>query len=68
MSLWQWFDDKSWVDFDKKQSKKLEEAFELLQNHRIKTDGLSTMYPMEKLNEAISDTLSNKIMKAYITL
>ncbi|MBQ2645522.1 alcohol dehydrogenase catalytic domain-containing protein [bacterium] len=46
----------------------LEEAFELLQNHRIKTDGLSTMYPMEKLNEAISDTLSNKIMKAYITL
>lgn len=44
----------------------LEDAFEFLQHGRVKTDGLTTHYPVEKLNEAIDDTLSNKIMKAYI--
>ena len=44
----------------------LEDAFEFLQNNRVKVEGLSTRYPLEKLNEAVADTLSNKIMKAYI--
>lgn len=46
----------------------LEDAFEFLQNNRVKTEGLTTVYSLEKLNEAISDTLQNKIMKAYIKL
>ena len=46
----------------------LEDAFNLIQNNRVKVHGLTTVYPMEKLNEAIADTLSNKIMKAYIKL
>jgi len=29
---------------------------------------LSVKYPLENINEAIQDTLSNKIMKAYIEL
>ena len=46
----------------------LEDAFEFLQNNRVKVEGLSTRYPLEKLNEAVADTLSNKIMKAYIEI
>ncbi|MGN0014011.1 MAG: zinc-binding dehydrogenase [Candidatus Gastranaerophilaceae bacterium] len=46
----------------------LEDAFEFIQNNRVKTDGLTTNYPLEKINEAIADTLSNKIMKAYIEI
>jgi L-iditol 2-dehydrogenase len=46
----------------------LEDSFELLQTERVKVEGLTTIYPLEKLNEAIEDTLSNKIMKAYIKL
>ncbi len=46
----------------------LEDAFEFLQNNRVKVDGLTTKYKMDQLNEAISDTLSNKIMKAYIEI
>ena len=46
----------------------LEDAFAFLQNNRVKVEGLSTRYPLEKLNEAVADTLSNKIMKAYIEI
>ena len=46
----------------------LEDAFEFLQNNRVKVEGLSTRYPLEKRNEAVADTLSNKIMKAYIEI
>lgn len=46
----------------------LEDSFEFLQNNRVKVEGLSTRYPLEKLNEAVADTLSNKIMKAYIEI
>lgn len=46
----------------------LEDAFEFLQNNRVKVEGLSTRYPLEKLNEAVADTLLNKIMKAYIEI
>lgn len=46
----------------------LEDAFDFIQNHRVKTEGLSVDYTIEKLNEAVADTLSNKIMKAYIKI
>ena len=46
----------------------LEDAFEFLQNNRVKTEGLSKDYTLEQLNEAVEDTLSNKIMKAYIRI
>ena len=46
----------------------LEDAFEFLQNNRVKVQGLTTIYPIEELNQAVEDTLSNKIMKAYIKL
>lgn len=46
----------------------LEDAFDFLQNNRVKVHGLTTVYPLEQINEAIEDTLSNKIMKAYIKL
>ena len=46
----------------------LEEAFDFIQHNRINTEGLTTVYPVEKINEAVNDTLSNKIMKAYIKL
>ncbi len=46
----------------------LEDSMNLLQSGKVNVDGLSVVYPLEKLNEAISDTISNKIMKAYIEL
>jgi len=46
----------------------LEEAYDMLRNNVVKVEGLSVKYPLENINEAIQDTLSNKIMKAYIEL
>lgn len=46
----------------------LEEALDLIQSNRVKTEGLTTVYNLEDLNQAVQDTLSNKIMKAYIKL
>lgn len=46
----------------------LEDSMRLIEEGKVKVAGLSTVYPIEKLNEAITDTISNKIMKAYITL
>ena len=46
----------------------LEDSHELIEKKKVKTDGISTVYPLEKINEAIDDTISNKIMKAYIKL
>ena len=46
----------------------LEDSMRLIEEGKVKVAGLSTVYPIEKLNEAIADTTSNKIMKAYITL
>lgn len=41
-------------------------SLELLKNKEVKVSGLSTVYPLEKVQKAINDTLDNKIMKAYI--
>ncbi len=44
----------------------LKDSLELLKNKDVKVDGLSTIYPLDKIQKAINDTLDNRIMKAYI--
>ncbi len=46
----------------------LEDSLEFLQSRKVIVENLSTHYTLENINEAIADTLSNKIIKAYITL
>lgn len=46
----------------------LKDSLELLKNKEVKVAGLSTIYPFEKVQKAINDTLENKIMKAYIKI
>ncbi len=46
----------------------LEDSMQLIEEGKVRVSGISTVYPLEKINEAISDTISNKIMKAYIKL
>lgn len=44
----------------------MKDALHLLETGDVKVSGLSTVYPLEELENAILDTRSNKIMKAYI--
>lgn len=46
----------------------LRDSLELLKNKDVKVNGLSTIYPLDKVQKAINDTLENKIMKAYIQI
>lgn len=46
----------------------LEDSLSLLEAKKVKVEGLSTHYKLENINEAIADTISNKILKAYIEL
>lgn len=46
----------------------LKDSLELLRTKRVKVDGLSTVYPLDKVQKAVNDTVSNKIMKAYIKI
>lgn len=46
----------------------LKEALKLIENNIIKTDFLVSEYDFDELNRAIEDTLSNKIIKAYIKI
>ncbi len=48
--------------------KDLKDSIELLKDKKIKVKGLSTVYPLEKVQKAIDDTVSNKILKAYIKI
>ena len=41
-------------------------SFDLLKNKIVKVDGLTTVYDINNLNEAIADTQSGKILKAFI--
>ena len=43
-------------------------AYELIANKQVKTENLTTVYPLEKIQEAFDDTISNKIFKAYISI
>lgn len=44
----------------------LKDSFELLKSKEVKVSGLLTFYPLDKLQQAIDDTVANKILKAYI--
>ena len=46
----------------------LKKALDLLEEKRVLVDDLSTEYELNDLGRAIEDTLSNKIMKAYINI
>lgn len=46
----------------------LEDSLRLIEEGRVKVAGLSSVYPLEGINDALDDTISNKIMKAYIQL
>ena len=44
----------------------LKQAFELLRDKKINVEGMSKVYNLDKLNEAISDTCSGRILKAFM--
>lgn len=46
----------------------LKEALKLIESGKIKVKHLIDVYPLTKINQAIDDTLNNKILKAYIKL
>ena len=48
--------------------KDLEDSFNLLASKKVDVKNLTTVYPLEKIQEAFDDTISNKIFKAYISL
>lgn len=46
----------------------LSKALKLLEERKVIVDNLSTEYNLDNLQKAIDDTLSNKILKAYIRI
>ena len=46
----------------------LETSLQLLTNGEVKVKNLSTVYSLEDIQKAFDDTISNKIMKAYIKM
>lgn len=46
----------------------LKKALELLKSGKVKVKGISTIYNMNEIEKAFEDTMSNKIMKAYIKI
>ncbi len=44
----------------------LETSLQLLTNGEVNVKNLSTIYSLDKIQDAFDDTISNKIMKAYI--
>lgn len=46
----------------------LKDSLELLRNGKVKVEGISTEYKLDDIQQAFDDTMSNKIMKAYIKL
>lgn len=46
----------------------MRESLRLLSAREVKVSGLSTVYPLDQLETAIHDTLTNKIMKAYVQI
>lgn len=46
----------------------LKESLELLQSGKVKVKGLSTVYELDDINNAFSDTIANKILKAYVKI
>lgn len=48
--------------------KDLEDSFILLASGKVNVKNLTTSYPIDKIQEAFEDTISNKIFKAYIKI
>ena len=48
--------------------KDLKDSLELLKSGKVKVKNLSSVYLQEDIQQAIEDTVSNKIMKAYIKI
>ena len=48
--------------------KDLEDSFKLLINKKVDVKNLTTIYPIDKIQEAFEDTIANKIYKAYIKI
>jgi len=46
----------------------LEDSLHLLESGAVKVSGISEIYSLENINQAVNDTVSNKIMKAYIKI
>jgi L-iditol 2-dehydrogenase len=46
--------------------KDLKKSLELLTNGEVKVNDFASVYPVEKIQEAFDDTISNKVFKAYI--
>ena len=48
--------------------KDLEDSFRLLTSKKVNVKGLTTVYPFDNIQQAFEDTVSNKILKAYIKM
>lgn len=46
----------------------LKESFELLISKKVNMKNLTTVYSLEQIQQAFNDTMSNKILKAYIKI
>ena len=46
----------------------LEDSFNLLSSGKMDVKNLTTTYPIDRIQDAFEDTISNKIFKAYISL
>ena len=44
----------------------LRESLELLRAGKVRVKGISTVYGLDDIQRAFDDTISNKIMKAYV--
>ena len=48
--------------------KDLKDSFDLITEKKVNVKNLTTVYPLEKIQQAFEDTISNKIFKAYIKI
>lgn len=48
--------------------KDLKDSFDLLTSKKVNVKGLTTVYPIDKVQQAFEDTVNNKILKAYIKM
>ncbi len=46
----------------------LRDSYEFLTSGKVNVKGLTTVYPLDKIQQAFEDTISNKIFKAYIQI
>ena len=46
----------------------LKDSLKLLEEGKVKVAGLSTVYKLDEIQKAFDDTMSNRIMKAYVNI